>query len=168
MRTRIRCARVALAIAGVVLFSSGAARADESAPAVTAAPVNAAEVAEARAQIGATIAQMQAVASRVRDDLRAMRKRGTKRQITCADEALSRSDVAVRRARETGADMLAAYAQNDGETARALRVRLGEIREGQRLAAAEGAACGPQVVVAATPGVTTVKLQIDPKIAPAP
>lgn len=154
----MRTALMALAIAGALAFHPALARADE---------VSAAEVTGARWQIDATVAQMRATSLRVREQLRLTRKRGTRRQVTCVDEALSRSDVGVRRARETGDDILAAYQRGDVESARTLRTRLTEIREAQRLAAAESGQCAPAVVVAST-GVTTVKLSIDPQIATPP
>lgn len=126
------------------------------------------EPAEARAQIEATLAQMRATSLRVRDDLRATRKRGTKLQITCVDEALSRSDVALRRARELGDAIVAAYARDDLDAARAARRRLSELREAQRQAATTAASCAPRVVPVAVPDTTTVKLRVDPNIAPAP
>lgn len=162
-------ARVVLAIASVIVSVPTSARADDTAAASAepALSAEARELREARSQIDATLVQMRATALRVRDELRLTRKRGTRAQITCVDDALSRSDTAVRRARETGEEVLAAYARGDVDTARALRTRLSEIREGQRLAAAESAWCAPPIVVAKA-GVTTVKLQIDPRIAPAP
>ena len=136
------------------------ARADETAPP--------AEVAQARSEIEAALVQMRAVSLRVRDDLRVTRKRGTKVQIACVDQALSRADVATRRARETGDETLAAYSRGDVEVARSARRRLGEIRESQRSAARDGASCS----AAASPGSrlvpTTVKVDVDPRIAPAP
>jgi len=154
----MRTAVFALAIASVLMISSArSARADEVVPAPTE------EVAQARAQIDATVDQMRAIAVRVRDELRTARKRGTRAQIACANQSLSRADVAVRRARETGDEALALYAKGEVERARAARRRLAELREAQRLAAAESTSCAPPVVVA-TSGVTTVQMQVDAQV----
>ena len=162
MRT-VAIVGLALAIASVLVSIPARARADDVSHAATPA-----EVIEARAQIDATIAQMRATSLRVREQLRNTRKRGTRQQNACVDQALSRSDVSVRRARETADDVLAAYQRGDVDGARALRTRLGEIRDTQRQAAAEGTSCSPAFVVASA-SATTVKLSVDPRIpAPAP
>jgi hypothetical protein len=167
----------ALALASVMLsISSFAPRAyaEDSLPAapVAAGPapvaVAAAEGDEARRHIETTLAHMRATSLRVRDDLRATRRRGTKRQLTCVDEALSRADVALRRARELGDEILAAYGRDDVDAARGARRRLAELHEAQRQAAMTAASCAPQPrAPALASATTTVKLQIDPNIAPA-
>ena len=155
----------------LIPFAAADARADAPTAAANVTRVanvaEATEVTEARAQIDATVAQMRATSLRVRDDLRIARRRGTRQQIACVDEALSRADVAVRRGRELGDEVLTAYARGDADGARAARRRLVELREAQRLAAADGSACAPRPTLVATSGVT-VKLDVDPKIAPAP
>jgi hypothetical protein len=157
----MRTAIAVLAVASILVVTPTAARADEgSSPS---------EIAAARAQIDAALVQMRATSARVRDQLRTTRKRGTSRQITCVDEALSRSDVALRRARDVGGDVLAAYARDDVDTARATLRRLAELKEAQRLAAAGASSCAPVRVALATPSTaTTVKLEISPTIARAP
>ncbi len=127
------------------------------------------ELSAARAEIDATLAQMKSVSRRVRDSLRDARKRGSAREVTCLDEALSRADVAFRSARSTADDSLAAYARGDLDDARALRRRVAELREHQRIAAKDGAAClpPPKPKIVATPG-TTVRVVIDPNIARIP
>jgi hypothetical protein len=166
----MRIAIAAFAIASALSFVPSVARADQVTGPASVAPAAQAEVVEARAQIEATVAQMRATTLRVRDQLRTTRTRGTKQQITCVDEALSRSDVALRRARETGDEALAAYMRGDVPTARSARARLVEIKEAQRLAATEGAACTPRptAVALAQPGVTTVKLEVDARLPPGP
>jgi hypothetical protein len=153
----MRTAVAVLAIASVIVSTSTSARADEGSPP--------SELTSARSQIDASLAQMRATSLRVRDQLRATRKRGTRPQITCVDEAMSRSDVALRRARELGDEVLAAYARNDVDTARATLRRLAELKESQRIAAATATSCAPlqQVAVASTG--TTVRLEIAPTIA---
>ena len=126
------------------------------------------EMVTARDEIDATLAQMKSVSRKVRESLRDARKRGTQAQITCLDEALSRADVALRSARTSGDDALAAYARADLEDARAARRRVAELKEHQRIAARDGSACTVQKpVVIATTG-TTVRVVIDPNIARVP
>lgn len=162
----------ALALASVMLSIPISAHAEGGSPvepAAAATPVSpAGEVIEARRQIEATLAQMRASSLRVRDDLRATRKRGTKQQITCVDEALSRSDVALRRGRDLGDEILAAYGRDDLEGARGARRRLAELHEAQRQVAMTASSCAARTMtsVPVATGTTSVKLQIDPNIAP--
>lgn len=160
-------------VIGALAVLGRTARADEVRPAPTdppaaseAAPVT--EVAQARTEIEATLLQMRAVSLRVRDDLRVTRKRGTKMQIACVDQALSQADVAARRARETGDEMLAAYGHGEVEAARAARRRLAEIRESQRVAAREGTFCSAARTSVARLSPTTVKVDVDPRIPQTP
>ena len=96
----MRAAVAALALASLIIVSAGSARADASPSGIVGPESDAPrELREARSDIDATMVQMRATSLRVRDQLRATRKRGTKAQITCVDQALSRSDVAWRRAR---------------------------------------------------------------------
>jgi hypothetical protein len=126
------------------------------------------EMTTARDEIDATLAQMKVVSRRVRDELRDARKHGSSTQVTCLDEALSRADVALRSARTAGDDALAAYARGDLDDARAARHRVAELREHQRIAARDGAACTPRKPVIVAMQGTTVRVVVDPKIAPAP
>ncbi len=145
----------ALAIASMVLTVSVAARADGGA------------VFEARVQIETTLAQMRAGSIHVRDQLRLTRKRGTKAQVVCVDEALSRSDVALRHGRALGDEILAAYARNDPDGAHAGRARLVELHEAQRAASKQAAKCTPTALPAlplASTSTTTVRVDIDPNI----
>jgi hypothetical protein len=160
----MRAVFAALAVASALVSITITAGADEGA--VPAVPASPAEVAEARSELGTTLGQMRASALRVRDQLRLARKRGTKLQITCVDEALSRSDVALRRARDLGDEALAAYARNDVEAARMARHQLGKLRDLQRAASADAIKCMPRAAplpLAST--TTTVKLDVDPRIA---
>jgi hypothetical protein len=113
--------------------------------------------------VDATLVDMRVVSLRVRDDLRITRRRGTQAQITCVDQALSRADVALRRGRETGEDVLASYRRGELERARAARSRLHEIRDLQRHAAREGAACSA-ARAAVVPSSTTVTIDVDRRI----
>jgi hypothetical protein len=164
----MRTAVAAFAIASALFIVPSVVRADQVTGPASVAPATQTEMVEARAQVEATLAQMRATSLRVRDQLRTTRRRGTKQQITCVDEALSRSDVALRRARETGDETLASYARGDIDRARAARARLVEIKEAQRLAASQGTSCAPAPVQLAANGVTTVKLEIDAKLPPGP
>jgi hypothetical protein len=114
-----------------------------------------------------TLSQMRVRSLHVRDELRLTRKRGTKVQVTCVDEALSRSDVALRRARELGDEILAALTRSDGDAARAARGRLVELVESQRVAGADAYRCTPRPLSQAQLALgnaTTVKVDIDPRI----
>jgi hypothetical protein len=160
----------------VMSLTAGAARADEAAPpppapqaaepSPSSPPPSGEEVAGARREIGATIEQMTATSRRVRDMLRDARRRGTRQQKTCLDETMSRSDVALRNARELGAEALAAYGRGDTDVARDTRRRVAEWREAQRVAVRDGTACAPAAPKLGTQA-TTVKVIIDPGIAPA-
>jgi hypothetical protein len=154
-----------LALASAALSLSAVARADEGAAPVSS--VTASQLRDARVQIDLTISQMRARSLHVRDQLRSTRKRGTKAQVTCVDEALSRSDVALRRARELGDEILAALARGDGDSARGARGRLVELDESQRVAAADAYRCTPKPLSPsqlALGNATTVKVEVDPRI----
>jgi hypothetical protein len=154
---------VAVAVVSV-LVSPAPSRADEPAPASVAA-ASPAEMAAARADVDGALRAMRATSLRVREMLRDARKRGTKQQIACLDEALSRSDVALRHARASGDGALAAYARGDLDEARVQLARVAEWREAQRLAARDGAACAPGAkVVEAARTATTVRVSVDPRI----
>ena len=125
------------------------------------------EVAAARAQVDAALVPMRATSFRVREQLRAARKRGTAPQITCVDEALSRSDVALRHARELGDEAVAAAGRGAVDEARAILRRVAEMKEVQRVAAAAATSCTPHSAVLLTPtNTTTVRLEISKTIAP--
>jgi len=159
----------AFAIASALVFVPVVARGDEGAasPVHAAAFGEATETREARTQIATTLAEMRVASLRVRDQLRLTRKRGTKQQVACVDEALSRADVALRHARGLGDEILTAYGRDDRDTARAARGRLAELRELQRFASLQATKCTPS----ASPPVnlvlvdtTTVKVDVDPRI----
>lgn len=156
----MRTAFAMLLLASMVGFASTPAQAEEG-PASN-------EVVAARSQVEAALVQMRATSFRVREQLRTARKRGTPPQITCVDEALSRSDVAFRRARELGDEATAAYGRGEVFEARAVLRRLAETKEMQRVAAATATSCTPNTVVLPTPtNTTTVRLEISKSIAPA-
>ena len=156
----MRTAFAMLLLASMVGFASTPAQAEEG-PASN-------EVVAARSQVEAALVQMRATSFRVREQLRTARKRGTPPQITCVDEALSRSDVAFRRARELGDEATAAYGRGEVYEARAVLRRLAETKEMQRVAAATATSCTPNTVVLPTPtNTTTVRLEISKSIAPA-
>lgn len=152
---------VSIGLSCALVISSGVARAETASEASGSR-----EAREARQSIDAAITQMRATSLRVRDQLRITRRKGTTRQITCVDQALSRSDAAVRRARELGDDALAAYGRDDVAGARAQMHRLAELRVAQRLAAGDASACTPGALAPVTTpqSGTTVKLEIDPKL----
>lgn len=153
-----------LGLSFALVISAGVAHAETTSEA--SASREAREAREARQSIDAAITQMRATSLRVRDQLRITRRKGSTQQITCVDQALSRSDAAIRRARELGDDALAAYGRDDIAGARAQMHRLGELRVAQSVAARDASVCMPG---AAAPVITpqsgtTVKLEIDPRI----
>jgi hypothetical protein len=159
----------AFAIASALLFVPVVARADEGAasPVHAAALCEVSEAREARTQIETTLAEMRVTALRVRDQLRLTRKRGTTQQVTCVDEALSRADVALRHARGLGDEILTAYGRGDGETARAARRRLAELRGLQRFASLQATKCTPSAsppINLVLTNTTTVKVDVDSRI----
>lgn len=161
---------VLAALLGTLCVHGRTARADEMLPPPTDAlaaseAVPPLELAEARREIDTTLGQMRATSLRVRDDLRLTRRRGTRLQIVCVDQALSRADVATRRARETADEVLSAYGRGELELARVARRRFAEIRESQRIAARDGASCSAaQTPVPQAAPATTVKVDVDPRI----
>lgn len=152
------------ALACVVLALAPPAAAEEPA----SARERAEERATARADVDGTLGTMSRTALRVRDMLRDTRRNGTKAQIACLDESLSRADVALRRARESGARSLAGYDRGDVELARAERRRVLEWREAQRLAARDASVCVPNPLGGAGLGAkrtaTRVTLSVDPTL----
>ena len=155
----MRTAFALLALASTALSASTPARAEEGS--------GSSEVVAAHSQVEATLVQMRATSLRVREQLRTARRRGTPPQISCVDEALSRADVALRRARELGDEAVAAYGRGAVDEARAVLRRLAEMKEVQRVAAATATSCTPSTVVLATPtNTTTVRLEISKSIAP--
>lgn len=140
------------------IFHTSSARADENAK--QAPPVE--EVKAARAEIESVLGEMRATSRRVRDQLRATRLRGTRQQVTCVDEALSRTDVAVRTAKENADAALRAYADNDVDTARDALRKMKEWRQAQRIAARDGSSCSVGAIVVKSG--TTVTMSVDPSI----
>ena len=176
MRSGLACAitRAALVIAlatttAVVVLAPVEARADEP-----AGPSAKRDVHEARAFLDATYGEMRMTSVRVRDQLRVTRRRGTPRQVICVDEALSRADVGLRHARALGDELLAAHARGDADSVRLLRRQLEELRLLTRFAGEQATKCAPTAVGASSaaalpvatsgPAVTTVRMDVDPRI----
>lgn len=150
---------LAFALAAVTcIFHTSPACADENAK--QAPPAE--EVKAARAEIDSVLGEMRATSRRVRDQLRATRLRGTREQITCVDEALSRADVAVRTAKEAGDAALRSYAANDVASARDSLRKMKEWRQAQRIAARDGSSCSVGAI--AVKSGTTVTMSVDPNI----
>ncbi len=121
------------------------------------------EAAVARAELDGTIARMTTASRHVRAILREARKRGVVREIACADNALSRADVAHRMARVHAAEAASAYARGDVGFARASRARVLELEEAQRTAYRAAMACRPAPVERVVAG-TVVRVVVDPAI----
>ena len=148
----------AAAIAVFMLAAGARAYAD---PASTAAPVASAPVvtaqasstpnvpndavaAEARAAkaiAAQAIATLEATSAQVRTLLRRARARGSRDEIACVDEGLSRADVAMRNAREDAATAQNAYAQGNVVDARKANDRVTRARDAARIAASAASAC---------------------------
>jgi hypothetical protein len=96
---------------------------------------------QARTEMTATLSRMALASHRVQDLLRAARKDGANRDVTCLDEALSRAHAARRNAVDETASALAAYEVGDVSRARASRGRIAELEAAQRLAVQNGLAC---------------------------
>ena len=153
--------RVANALfASAVVLSSTGVRASDEDP----------DVQRARAEAHATLAAIDESARTMRDLLRAVRKRGKRAEIACVDEALSRTDVASRRARDDAAAVVAARARGDADDARAAERRLLLMRDAARVAVRQGRACvAPPPPPRTRPVLgTIVRVEIDPSIPPWP
>lgn len=117
---------------------SATAAADPTVPNVEA------EARTAHAQAIASIAQMEATARRVRLLLQWARERGTRTQVACADEGLSRADVALRGAREHARLADEAWERGEATLARREVLLLSACREAARTASETAGACvGP-------------------------
>jgi hypothetical protein len=134
--------------------------------AITAAP-DPARAEGAPSEVDRTIGRMRETSRSVRELLRTARKRGTKQQVACVDEALSRVDVAARAAREQALELRAAEQRADGDGAHAARQQIARLAEAVRLASAGARKCMPPP--APPPKVllgTVVKVSVDPSIPP--
>ena len=111
-----------------------------------------------RVQVDATIALMDTNAARLRTLLRQARVRGIAAQIACADEGLSRADVATRTGREHARLANDAWTRGDGSVARRELVLLAASRDASRAAATATEACfyGPP-----TPDGTSVRVVVE-------
>ena len=157
---------------GALVSEPADARADDA-----AAPSVALEgsgVRGVRAVLEGAFAEMRVTSLRVRDQLRLTRKRGTRRQVMCVDEALSRADVGLRHARALGDEMLAAHARGDVDSVRLALGQLEELRSLTRFASEQATKCAPggitgtsgvaAAVATSAPSVTTVRMDVDPRI----
>jgi hypothetical protein len=154
---------IALATAsGAVVLAPVVARADE--------PTATNDVHAARASLNAIYVEMRTTSVRVRDQLRVVRRRGTRSQVLCVDEALSRADVALRHARTLGDELLEAYARGDLASARSTRGQIEELRSLTRFASMQATKCTPAGASASAinlprTNTVTVKVDVDPNIA---
>jgi hypothetical protein len=163
----MRSGLVVAASALLLVFSfARVSRADEGAGPATQVAASG-DAREARRELEGTLAEMLGASVRVRDQLRLTRRRGTKAQVACVDEALSRADVALRHARVLGDEVLVDYARGDGEAARAARGRLAELRTSQRFASVQATTCTPspsQAIQLVLVDTTTLTVTVDPRI----
>ncbi|HEY8076874.1 MAG TPA: hypothetical protein VIF62_22260 [Labilithrix sp.] len=145
----MRHSYVALAAASILVVAS--ARADEPAGS---------EASHAHADMDVAVATMRTRAKDVQERLRLARRRGSATEIACLDAALSRADVAVRRARDEEALSIAAYASGDIALARLGARHVFEIANAQSFVARDALACGAARI---EPG-TRVSVDVDPRI----
>ena len=99
------------------------------------------QVSAARSQATATVSAIETTARHARRLLQWAREGGTPRQIACADEGLSRSDVALRSAREHARAVEEAGARGDAALVRRELVLIAACREAARAAASASEAC---------------------------
>lgn len=163
-RPFVRLLVVAVAlVAGSGVCAPSRALADDP-PAPPSAPAPEGEVRAAHAQIDAVLADMRATSRRVREQLRTTRLRGSRMQIACVDDALSRADVSLRAAKDAGDAAFVAYGRGDLEEARGARVRVAEWQKAQRSAARDSGFCAVSNAIPAAQQATTVTMSVDPKI----
>jgi hypothetical protein len=98
--------------------------------------------------------------------LRTARARRALRQAACFDEALSRVDSTLRRARDEAAGAHLAADLGDAALAEAHVAALARLREEARAAAGQGAACAAGVATAPVAEGTTVHVIVDRNVAP--
>jgi hypothetical protein len=121
-------------------------------------------IVRAAAEAHAMLANMQQNARIARDALQLARAHKRRDEIRCADESLSRADVALRRAREDASDLSVAMASHDATAASAalerVRVRYSASHEAEVLALS----CTAPVIL--RPGDRTrVTVHVDPAVA---
>jgi len=119
-----------------------------------------AEAQAARAQATAHVWMMESVARRARVILQTARYTGKEKDVACANEGLSRVDMALRVGRDRALKVIAAWDRGDASLARAELARLTTTTEAARAAGAQAEFC----IDAPRPSEgTTVRLIIDPR-----
>jgi hypothetical protein len=125
-----------------------------------------AEAARARQAAHVTVASMESAAARARLVLRGARVTHDAQAAACADEALTRADVALRLGRDNESRAAAAWEKGDRERARFEMSRLTAHGEMARVAARDADACvARHSVDPLTPNdVTIVRVSVDPSL----
>jgi hypothetical protein len=123
----------------------------------TASPLDT-EARAARAQSSVSLGVMEGVARRARVILQTARRSGTQKEQACADEELSRVDMALRVGREHARRMLEDWEQGDAEGARRELAHLAIATRAARLAGAEAESC---IDVDRPPDGTTVRFYVE-------
>jgi hypothetical protein len=95
----------------------------------------------ARAQVSASVGSMESAARRGRVILQTARRRGRAVEVGCADEALSRVDMALRSGREHASLVSDAWAHGDVRLARSELARVAAAAESARTASAWAELC---------------------------
>jgi hypothetical protein len=100
-----------------------------------------AEARLARVQASASVWSMESAARRARVILQKARRRGDAREVGCADETLSRVDMALRAGREHATLLFEAWAHGDAGGARRELARVSAAAESARQAGADAELC---------------------------
>jgi hypothetical protein len=100
-----------------------------------------AEARIARVQASASVWSMESAARRARIILQKARRSGDAREVGCADESLSRVDMALRAGREHAVLVLEAWGRGDARVARGELARVAAAAEAARRAGADAELC---------------------------
>jgi molybdopterin biosynthesis enzyme len=129
---------------------------------VRADPLDA-EAAEARAHVRVAMGQMDGTAQRLRVLLREARAKQMTNKLGCLDEALSRADVSVRRAKEHARSAMDAFARRDVDQARRELHEVSAMRESSREASTLADNCAAGKLDFPAPETTVVRVYVDPQ-----
>jgi hypothetical protein len=121
-------------------------------------PPQDAEAHVARVQASASVWSMEGAARRARVILQKARRRGDAKEVGCADETLSRVDMALRAGREHATLLFEAWARGDAWAARRELARVWAAAEAARQASADAELCVGEARPAEG---TTVRLVIE-------
>jgi len=104
-------------------------------------PTQDAEARVARAQASTSVWTMESASRRARAVLQRARRRGEAKEVVCADESLSRVDMALRVGREHAVLLNDAWSRGDAPTARGELTRVAAAADAARAASAQAEYC---------------------------